>query len=67
MRLTMCCMYQAMKLSPELVSENMELLLDMMPLRQQWTPEATFHRLGGLPLLTQLVALSCDWGNYTGK
>lgn len=58
---------QAIKMSAEHVQENIELLMELMPVRQQWHPEATFHKLGGITLLTQLVAMSPDWGNYTGK
>ncbi|KAH3892821.1 hypothetical protein DPMN_016951, partial [Dreissena polymorpha] len=59
--------YKSLKLTPELVQDCMELMMEMMPVRQQWTPEATFFKLGGISLLTQLVAMSHDWPSYTGK
>jgi len=58
---------QAVKVNPDHVQEHIELLMELMPIRQQWLPEATFHKLGGITLLTQLVAMSPDWGGYTGK
>ena len=56
-----------MKISPELVQENIEFMMEMMPVRQQWQPEATFIKLGGITLLTQLLGMSPEWSSYTGK
>ena len=62
-----CFLLQPLKLSPEVIQENVELMMELLPIRQQWTPEAVFNKLGGMQLLCQLLALSSDWSNYTGK
>ncbi|XP_033745476.1 DDB1- and CUL4-associated factor 1-like [Pecten maximus] len=59
--------YKAIKLSPELVQENVELMMELMPVRAHWGPEATFHKLGGIQLLSQLIAMAPSWNNYPGK
>ncbi|XP_060078486.1 DDB1- and CUL4-associated factor 1-like [Ylistrum balloti] len=59
--------YKAIKLSPELVQENVELMMELMPVRAHWAPEATFHKLGGIQLLSQLIAMAPSWNNYPGK
>ena len=65
--LVCCILSQAMKLSQEAIQENIELLKELMPVRQQWAPEALFNKLGGVQLLSQLIAMSPEWSNYTGK
>nr|KAG5696452.1 hypothetical protein BaRGS_020989 [Batillaria attramentaria] len=59
--------YKPLKLTPPVVAENIELLMELLPVRSLWRPEATFHKLGGLPLLIQLVAMAPEWANYPGK
>ncbi|XP_046327233.1 DDB1- and CUL4-associated factor 1-like isoform X2 [Haliotis rufescens] len=59
--------YKPLKLTPEVIQDNMELLMELLPLRTHWVPEATFHRLGGIQLLIQLVAMAPDWNNSPGK
>ena len=56
-----------MKLSSQVVTENIELLMELLPLRTQWIPEYTFHKLGGITLLVQLIAMAPGWSNYPGK
>ncbi|XP_076447473.1 DDB1- and CUL4-associated factor 1-like isoform X2 [Babylonia areolata] len=59
--------YKPMKLSSQVVSDSLELLMEFLPVRTQWTPEATFHKLGGVTLLLQLIAMSPSWNSYPGK
>lgn len=56
-----------MKLSSQVVMENIELLMELLPVRTQWLPEYTFHKLGGITLLVQLIAMAPGWSNYPGK
>lgn len=56
-----------MKITPDLLQDNIEMMMELMPVRQQWQPEATFYKLGGISLLSQLLGMSPDWNNYTGK
>lgn len=58
---------QPQKLTPPIIAENIELLMELLPVRLLWQPEATFHKLGGLMLLVQLVAMAPEWANYQGK
>lgn len=60
-------MFQAAKFSPEVVQENVELLLECLPQRHNWRPVSNFMRLGGIQLLMELVSLAVDWTSYTGK
>ncbi|XP_041347553.1 DDB1- and CUL4-associated factor 1-like [Gigantopelta aegis] len=59
--------YKPMKLTPEVIQDNTEVLMELLPLRSNWVPEETFHNLGGIQLLTQLVAMAPEWSNYPGK
>ena len=58
---------QATKFPAEVVQSSMEVLLGCLPLRLKWEPVSQFLKLGGPTLLLQLVAMSADWGTYTGK
>ncbi|XP_062610768.1 DDB1- and CUL4-associated factor 1-like [Saccostrea cucullata] len=59
--------YKALKLTPEIVQENVEIMMELMPVRIHWTPEITCHKLGGIKLLCQLIALAPNWNSFTGK
>ncbi|KAL8603740.1 hypothetical protein ACOMHN_024356 [Nucella lapillus] len=59
--------YKPMKLSSQVVSDSIELLMEYLPVRAQWTPEVTFHKLGGISLLLELLSLSPSWNSYPGK
>ncbi|KAJ8302050.1 hypothetical protein KUTeg_021037 [Tegillarca granosa] len=59
--------YKAIKLTPEVIQENIELIMDLMPVTFKWAPESTFHNLGGIGLICQLVAMAPEWNNYSGK
>jgi HIV-1 Vpr-binding protein len=58
---------QATKFPPEVIQDNIELLLECLPNRMSWRPVSDFMRLGGIQLLMQLVAMATDWITYTGK
>lgn len=59
--------YKALKLTPELVQENIEIMMELMPIRVHWAPEITCHKLGGIKLMCQLIALAPTWNHFTGK
>jgi len=61
------CIFQATKFAPEVVQENVELLLECLPQRHNWRPVANFMRLGGIQLLMELVSMAIEWTSYTGK
>lgn len=58
--------YKATRFSSEAVLENVETLLELIPLRVKWEPVDELIKLGGVPLLLQLVAMSYEW-NYSGR
>ncbi|KAK3101991.1 hypothetical protein FSP39_007955 [Pinctada imbricata] len=59
--------YKNLKLNPEIVQENIEIMMELLPLRLHWEPEATFHKLGGISLLCQLIGMAPEWNSYPGK
>lgn len=61
------CLHQALKLTQEIVQDNIEIMMELMPIRVHWGPESTCHKLGGIKLLCQLIALAPTWNHFTGK
>ena len=59
--------YKATECPIDVIEENLELLLECMPLRMRWEPVANIVKLGGVKLLMRLVAMAADWNNYSGK
>nr|XP_022300005.1 DDB1- and CUL4-associated factor 1-like isoform X2 [Crassostrea virginica] len=59
--------YKALKLTQEIVQDNIEIMMELMPIRVHWGPESTCHKLGGIKLLCQLIALAPTWNHFTGK
>ena len=59
--------FQATKYSVEVVQDNIELLLEALPLRARWESVASFQALGGISLLLQLVSMASLWNAYAGK
>lgn len=45
---------KASKSSPEIVQEQIELLMEMMPLRAKWAPVDKFVELSGITTLLQV-------------
>ncbi|XP_022253323.1 DDB1- and CUL4-associated factor 1-like [Limulus polyphemus] len=58
--------YKAARFSSEAIQENIDALMELMPLRMRWQPVDELLRLGGIPLLLQLIAMSYEW-NYSGR
>ncbi|XP_059167195.1 DDB1- and CUL4-associated factor 1-like [Physella acuta] len=49
------------------MEENMDILLEYLPPKSNWLPEINIHKLSGLNILCQLIALSPEWDVYQGK
>ena len=58
---------QASKFPPEVIQNNVELLLECLPYRMKWEPFSRFFKLGGISMLLQLVAIAAEWRPYPGK
>lgn len=60
--------YKAAKFSPEVVQDNIELLLQCpASIRNSWKPVMNFLKLGGIQRLVQLLSISMEWNQYAGK
>ena len=57
---------QTMKLSPEMLAEDIHLLTEFMSNRN-WRPATVFHKLNGVQLFLKTITLIADWPAYTGK
>ncbi|KAH9512613.1 DDB1- and CUL4-associated factor 1 [Bulinus truncatus] len=49
------------------MEENMDILLEYLPPKSNWIPEINIHKLGGINILCQLIAMSPEWDAYQGK
>lgn len=54
------------KSSPELVQEQTETLLQLLPFRAHWPPVDNLFKLGGITLLLKIIAFAYEW-NYSGR
>lgn len=58
--------YKAVKLGTEQVHDLITTAQELLPFRATWPPVNEFIRLGGIPLLLQVIAISYLW-NFTGR
>lgn len=58
--------FKAARYSFETIQENIELILEFMPVRMKWDPVDEFLKLGGVTLLLKLIAMSYEW-NTSGR
>ena len=58
---------QCVKDSKHSLDEEVLMLLNYLPPKSDWIPEILVHKLGGLSILSQHVALSPTWDSYQGK
>ena len=58
--------YKAVKLGIDQVHELIMTAQELLPFRANWPPVNEFVRLGGIPLLLQVIAVSYMW-NFTGR
>ncbi|XP_061430043.1 LOW QUALITY PROTEIN: DDB1- and CUL4-associated factor 1 [Lethenteron reissneri] len=59
--------YKALVLSHQQVLELQEFLVACGPTRLYWEAAEALHRLGGVPLLLQLVSFAAEWRTYYGR
>lgn len=57
--------HKAMPSDAQFVSECLDLLLQTLPSRLSWRPMDEFTRLGGIPLLVQLLRIASGWSVST--
>lgn len=58
--------FQAYKLRPEEVQEQIETLYQLLPFRSHWFPVDELLKHGGITLLLQIIAFAYEW-NYSGR
>jgi len=58
---------KCVKDSKHSLDEEVLMLLNYLPPKSDWIPEILVHKLGGLSILSQHVALSPTWDSYQGK
>lgn len=54
------------KSSPELIQEQTETLMELLPFRAHWLPVDELLKLGCITLLLKIIAFSYEW-NYSGR
>lgn len=54
------------KSSPELIQEQTETLLELLPFRAHWPPVDELLKLGCVTLLLKIISFSYEW-NYSGR
>lgn len=59
--------YKAAKFPPEVIQDNIELLLECLPTRNSYKPVNDFLKLGGVELLIRLLSMSTEANQYNGK
>ena len=58
--------YKAVKLGADQVHDLITTAQELLPYRANWPAVGEFVRLGGIPLMLQVIAISYLW-NYTGR
>lgn len=57
---------QTIKTLPDIVMDNVELLLEYLSDRA-WKPVSVFHKYGGVQLCLRTIGIIADWPPYPGK
>ncbi|XP_058458144.1 protein mahjong isoform X3 [Malaya genurostris] len=58
--------FKSVKNSPEVISDQIKTLQELLPMKALWTPVDEFLTLGGVNLLLRIIALAYEW-NYSGR
>ncbi|XP_067935367.1 DDB1- and CUL4-associated factor 1-like isoform X1 [Watersipora subatra] len=58
--------HKTMKMAPELLTEDIQLLLQCMS-KKYWKPAAMFKKMNGVELFLKTITLVADWPAYNGK
>lgn len=59
-------MFRAPKNTPEVISDQVRTLQEILPIRANWSPVNQLLELGGITLLLRVVTYSYEW-NYSGR
>ncbi|XP_062558300.1 protein mahjong isoform X3 [Armigeres subalbatus] len=58
--------FKSVKNSPEVISDQIRTLQELLPMKARWSPIDEFLDLGGVNLLLRIIALAYEW-NYSGR
>lgn len=58
--------FKSVKNSPEVISDQIRTLQELLPMKARWSPVDEFLDLGGVNLLLRIIALAYEW-NYSGR
>ncbi|XP_055598270.1 protein mahjong, partial [Uranotaenia lowii] len=58
--------FKSVKNSPEVISDQIKTLQELLPMKARWAPVDEFLELGGVNLLLRIIALAYEW-NYSGR
>ncbi|XP_050080001.1 protein mahjong [Anopheles maculipalpis] len=58
--------FKAVKNSPEVISQQITTLQELLPMKAHWAPVDELLKLGGVTLLLRIILLTFDW-TYSGR
>ncbi|XP_053657788.1 protein mahjong [Anopheles marshallii] len=58
--------FKAVKNSPEVISQQITALQELLPMKAHWAPVDELLKLGGVTLLLRIILLTFDW-TYSGR
>ncbi|XP_055695388.1 protein mahjong isoform X2 [Lutzomyia longipalpis] len=58
--------FRAPKCNPEVISDQVRMLQEMLPVRAHWAPVDKLLDYGGVTILLRIIALTYEW-NYSGR
>lgn len=58
--------FRAPKCTPEITSEQVRTLQEILPVKARWEPVEKILNLQIIPLLLRIIAYSYEW-NYSGR
>uniref|UniRef100_A0A182WD69 Uncharacterized protein n=1 Tax=Anopheles minimus TaxID=112268 RepID=A0A182WD69_9DIPT len=58
--------FKAAKNSPEVISQQITALQELLPMKAHWAPVDELLKLGGVTLLLRIICLTFDW-TYSGR
>uniref|UniRef100_A0A2M4CQF2 Putative hiv-1 vpr-binding protein n=1 Tax=Anopheles darlingi TaxID=43151 RepID=A0A2M4CQF2_ANODA len=58
--------FKAVKNTPEVISQQILTLQELLPMKAHWAPADEFMNLGGVNMLLRIVAMTYEW-NFNGR
>uniref|UniRef100_A0A4Y0BF31 DDB1- and CUL4-associated factor 1 n=1 Tax=Anopheles funestus TaxID=62324 RepID=A0A4Y0BF31_ANOFN len=58
--------FKAVKNTPEVISQQITALQELLPMKAHWAPVDELLKLGGVTLLLRIILLTFDW-TYSGR